>query len=111
MSLFKDGFIHSVILFTNTEHKPWAICGDGDWGHKDKEDTDPVPTARCRRPATWPMKQEGVIRAITDISTRFRCFQRGRESVGRAKKRLSRKGSKGESTSVRGASTGSEGLG
>lgn len=52
MSLFKDRFIHSVILFTNTEHKPWAICGDGDWGHKDKEDTDPVPTARCRRPAT-----------------------------------------------------------
>lgn len=57
------------------------------------------------------MKQEGVIRAITHDSTRFRCFQRGGESVGRVKKRLSRRGSKGKSSSMKGAGTGSEGLG
>lgn len=48
---------------------------------------------------------------ITDISPRFRCFQRGGESVGRAKKSLCRRGSKGESSRVQGASMGSKGLG
>ena len=86
---------------------PSTVTGTSD---TKTEDTDPAPVARNRGQAAWPMEQECVTRAVIDISIRFRCFQRAGESVGRAKKRLSRRGSKGES-SVQGAGPGSEGPG